>query len=208
MAKSISEAQAEALADGFLDGFGEAFKPKKALSKIILVAGKFVEEAQNNLNKSDRNASGALSESITIVDPVKDGNNIRVDISMLYYWKFINDGVTGVISQQPSSPYKFKNLFVSKKMLKAIRKWVIKEGLKFKAKGQGKPISKREKFRKSITDTSTSTAYAISRAVKAKGLKKTNFVKKALAETNKYAKQEIGKGFKADIIDAIPKKIN
>lgn len=207
MAKSISQAQAEALAEGFFDDIGEAFQPVKATSKLILAAGKIVEEAQNNLNKSDRVASGALSESLTIIDPVKEGNKIRIDISALPYWKFINDGVKGVKSGQPSSKYSFKNMFVGKKMVKAIRKWLIREGLKTKAKGQGKPVSKREKKRKSITDTSNSIAYAIAKSVKANGLKKTNFLTKAVREGNKYAKDQIGKGFKADIIDSIPKKI-
>lgn len=207
MAKSIGEAQAQALADGFLDDLGEDFKPQKTLKNFFLVVAKFVEEATDNLNKADRVSTGALSDSIKIIDPVIEGKKIRVDISMLYYWKFINDGVKGVISGRPSSQYSFKNLFVSKKMLKALRKWVVKEGIKMKATGQGKPITKRERKRKKITDTSTATAYAISRSVKAKGLKKTNFVTNALKAADKYAKKELGKGFTADIIDAIPKSI-
>jgi hypothetical protein len=207
MAKTISEAQADALADGFLDDLGDDFKPKKTLSKLFMVCAKIVEEAQDNLNSSDRVSSGALSESIKIIDPVSEGKNIRIDISMLYYWKFINDGVKGVKSGQPNSKYAFKNMFVGKKMLKAIRKWLLKEGLKTKAKGQGKPISKREKKRTSITDKTTSAAYGIAMSVKAKGLKKTNFFTKALKEGNKFAKKELGKSFKLDIIEAIPKKL-
>lgn len=207
MAKSITEAQANALAEGFFDGLGEDFKPTKSLSKLFLVCGKIVEEAQNNLNSADRVSTGALSESLKIIDPVIEGKNVRIDISMLYYWKFINDGVKGVKSGRPSSKYSFKNLYPSKKMVKAIRRWVIKEGIKAKAKGQGKPVTKREGKRRNITDTTTSTAYSIARSVKAKGLKKTNFFTNALKEGNKYAKEQIGKGFKVDIIDAIPKTI-
>lgn len=207
MAKTISQAQAEALAEGFLDDIGEDIKPTKTLSKLFLACAKIIEEAQNNLNSSDRVASGALSESMKIIDPVNEGKNIRIDISMLHYWKFVNDGVKGVKSGQPNSKYAFKNLIVGKKMLKAIRKWLVKEGLKTKAKGQGRPISKRERKRKTITDKTTSAAYAISRSIKAKGLKKTNFLTKAIKEGNKFLKSELGKGFKADIIEAIPKKL-
>jgi hypothetical protein len=209
MAKTISQAQAEALAEGFLDGLGEEeFKPTKTLSQLVLVCGKIIEEAQNNLNSSDRVSTGALSESIKIIDPVVEGSKIRIDITMLYYWKFINEGVKGVVSKKPNSKYSFKNLYVSKSMLKALKKWVAKEGLKTKAKGQGKPISKRERKRSKIkTDKTASAAYAIGRSVKAKGLKKTSFLTKAIKEGNKFAKDKLGKSFALDIVEAIPKRI-
>src|ERR1044072_112479 len=207
MAKSISESQAKALADGFLDDLGEDFKPSKTLSKFFEVVGKLIEEAQNNLNSADRVSSGALSDSIKAIDSIIEGKKIRVDISMLYYWKFIDKGVKGVKSGKPNSPYSFKNLYPSKKMLKAIKKWVTKEGLKAKAKGQGKPINKRERKRKSVTNATNDIAYAISRSIKAKGLKKTNFMTNAVKEANKFAKKELGKTFAIDVLESLPKKI-
>lgn len=211
MSKSISQSQAEALAEGFLDNIGEDFKPTKSLSKIIMTAGYILDQAQKNLNKVDRVASGKLSESMQINNPREEDDNIIVELSMLFYWKFIDEGVKGYISQTPNSPYSFKNLIVSKKMLANIKKWLTKEGLKANAKGQGKSISKREKkrFQKSSIKKNQIevAAYAISKSVKAKGLKKTNFLNDALNDGERFAQENIGKGFKIDVKESIPKNI-
>lgn len=210
MPKTISEAQADALSDGFLDTIGsdeEEFKPKKSLSKLIQIAAFILEEANDNLNSADRVSSGALASSMKIKDPVSFGNQIIMDIEMLEYWKFINDGVKGVKSGRPNSKYSFKNLYVGKNMLNKIHRWLKKEGVKAKTRTGGKPISKRERKRSKITDTSKSVAFAISKSVKAKGLKKTNFFTKAVAAGQKKAKEELGKSLALDIIETIPKKL-
>src|SRR5574341_1284636 len=201
MPKTISEAQANALASGFLDTIGskdEEFKPKKSLSKLIEIGAFILEDANDNLNTSDRVSSGALASSMKIKDPVSFGNQIIMDIEMLEYWKFINDGVKGVKSGRPNSKYSFKNLFVGKRMLNNIHRWLKKEGVKAKTKTGGKAISKRERKRRKITDVSRSTAFAIAKSVKAKGLKKTNFFTKAVAAGKKKAQQELGKSLALD----------
>lgn len=211
MAKSISQAQADALASGFFDSLGtdksEEFTPRKTLGKFILIAGKIIERANENLNKSDRVSSGALIDSHKITDPVKTSKEFRIDITALYYYKFIDMGVKGFVSKTINSPYSFKNLYVGGKMLKNLQKWLRKEGLKAKTNVGGKPISSREKRRSKITDKTKSTAYAIGRSVKAKGLKRTNYFSNALKYGNKLVKDELGKSLKVDVIESIPKKL-
>jgi hypothetical protein len=208
MAKSITQAQAEALAEGFFDDIGsekEGLRPRKTLAKLYQLAGGLVDEAQKNLNASDRIASGALSDSIKVLDPrVVNGVNIVIDIQALFYYKFIDAGVRGTKSGSSSKGYSYKNKMPP---VSVIKKWLIKEGIKGKRDKKYRGISRRDDFRKSISDTSRSTAYAIAMSIKQKGLKRTNFFVKAVSKTKAVAKEELSKSFKIDIINSIPKKI-
>ena len=211
MAKSISQAQGRALALGFLDKIGgnsDDFQPVRTLGAFYNIAGVIVEEAQANLNKSDRVSSGALSDSIIIIDPVEVDGKIAINISAAFYWKFVDKGVKGYRGRGNSTEgYKFKNGHVSKKMMQALRQWVIREGIKAKTNVGGKPITDREKKRKSITDTSASTAYAIGFSIKRNGLKKTGFMTKAIKTGERAAKKLLGQALVIDIADSLPKQL-
>lgn len=209
---SISKSQADALSKGFFDNIGskEDLKPESSLSALYQLAGGLVDQAQRNLNKVDRVASGSLSDSIKVLNPETVGNSVRIDIIANFYYKFIDEGVRGLGGGNGNGRYSFKNRFVGKKMLFAIRKWLIREGLKSRTHTGGKPISKRESKREKRkgSDTSNSTAYAIATAVKYKGLKKTQFFTSAVNYTQAQAKTELAKALKIDIINVIPKKLN
>lgn len=205
---NISQAQAKALAEGFLDTVGSRdLNPVESMSALILLAGSLVDQAQQNLNKVDRVASGSLSESMKVLNPESVGNNVRIDVIANFYYKFIDKGVKGVEGGSTGT-YSFKNLHVSKRMMEAIRKWLLREGLKARTHTGGKPIVKREAKRKKITSTSTQAAYAIARGIKKTGLKRTNFFTDAVRTTRQQAKTQLAKGLKLDIINALPKKIN
>lgn len=209
MATSISSAQASALADGFFDSLGSSkdeLKPKESLSALYQLAGGLVSDAQRNLISSDRIASGKLADSFKVLNPEQLGKNIVIDIEALYYYQFIDGGVKG--TRGGSGKFSFKNNFVGRKMQEAIRKWLIKEGLKARTTKKYKAISIREAKRKSITETSRSVAFAISKYIKQKGLKRTNFFAKALTSTKDKAAKELSKGFKIDIINSLPKKLD
>lgn len=208
MATSISKAQADALSDGFFDSIGtskDELQPKGTLSVLYQLAGGLVDEAQRNLISADRIASGKLAESFKVLNPEQIGKTIHIDIEALYYYQFIDGGVKG--TRGGNGKYSFKNNVVGKKMQEAIRKWLIKEGLKAKTTKKYKAISVRESKRKSIGETSRSVAYAIGINIKKKGLKRTNFFSKALKSTKDKSRQELSKGFKVDIINSLPKKI-
>jgi hypothetical protein len=209
MPTSITKAQAKLLADGFLDNIGDdELKPTESLSALILLAGGMVEQAQSNLNNNTPNrvSTGALSDSITIGNPTQTGKTVRMDITALFYYKFIDQGVRG--TESGSGKYAFKNNKVSKKMMTAIRKWVIREGLKAKTDVGGPSITKREAKRKTITDTSQSTAYAIAGAVKRKGIQANNFFTDAVITTQNKADDILGAALKIDIINTLPDGLN
>lgn len=208
---SISKAQAKALADGFLDTIGASdLRPAESLSALFLLAGGLADQAQQNLNKVDRVASGSLSDSIKVLNPETVGNSVRIDIVANYYYKFIDEGVRGLGGGNGNGRYSFRTRFVGKKMMTAIRKWVIREGLKSRTHTGGKPIVKREAKRqkRKSSDTSSSTAYSIATAVKYKGLKKTLFFTDAVKYTQAQAKTQLAKALKIDIINTIPKQLN
>lgn len=218
MATSISKAQAEAIASGFFnesiseekvsDHFKRTKKglvPKHAFSKLIEMAGFLAGDAQENLVKSDRVASGSLSESIKVINPkVINGVVMSVSIEALEYWAYVDGGVKG--TKSGSGVFAFKNNFVGKKMFNSIKDWVIEEGIKGKTdKYTG--ISKRDDFRKTISDPTDGLAWAIAKNIKKKGLKRTNFFANAVKDTRAKVKRELGKAFAIDIIQSLPKKL-
>lgn len=207
MATSISKAQAEALAVGFLNTFGTdrtGLRVEKTLSELIILAGGLVIDAQNNLNKADRVATGALSASMKVLNPESVAGKIQVDVEMLEYYKFIDAGVKGTKSGHSSKGYSYKDKYPP---VNELRKWIIREGLKAKTPVGGKPITKREKRRSGITETSNKVAFLIARSIFWHGLKRTNFFVKALTKTKAKSKEVFAKAFKIDIINAIPKTL-
>ena len=208
MATSISKSQADLLASGFLDDIGstkDELQPKGTISVLFQLAGELVDTAQKNLNKADRVASGALSESIKVRDPYVRGKTLICDIEALYYYLFVDGGVAG--TKRGSGKYKFKYDSPGKKMVKAFQKWITKEGVKGKQDKKYTNISRRDTFRKSISESGKGLAYAMARSVKQKGLKRTNFMAKAIAKVEKKAAEQYGKAFRLDIINALPNKL-
>lgn len=199
---SISKSQALLLADGLLDDLGsdkEGLQPRDTLSELILLAGELVEDAQERLKKDNSNASGHLSESIAILDPVQSGNTVKLDIEMNFYGKFINKGVAG--TKSGSGLYKFKYDKPSKKMVEA-----IKEGIKSAKKktlnvNPKKTISKNEQ--KNVSISEIGSAYAAARSIVQKGIKATGFMDLAIDNTEKKVKDRLGAALKIDIINAL-----
>lgn len=215
MATSISKSQAEALAEGFFDGLGgskDGIKPKKSLAALYQLAGGLVVDAQKNLDSSNRTATGALHSSIKVLDPrVVNGVKVVVDIELLDYYRFVDAGVKGTQSGSSSKGYAYTTKMPP---VNVIRKWLIKEGIKGRQdkkyknlKLDSKAASRRDTFRKSITETSRSVAFAIARSIQKKGLKRTNFFSKAIRTTEAKADKELSKGFKIDIINSLPSKL-
>ena len=214
MAISFAQAQANLLATDFLDSIGVS--PKQfggetvqlnALAKtVIKSSAEFAANAKDNLNQADRVASGSLLDSI---EPkvVELGVNNVVDIYVNDYYKFVDKGVKGWKDRSGSgSPYAFKapggsTGAKSSKMVTAIRKWLIKEGIKIR--NTKKAITPREGRRLNITDTSTSAAIVIAGKIRRDGLRKTDFWTKAIRQLEQDFANDIAGALRIDVSEQV-----
>jgi len=100
-----------------------------AYDKLILSLGNdIVDSFRTQIEKDTSSQNGALKGSVIPI-PTKNGFEIQAD----YYYKFIDDGVSGVGQfSGATSPirsvvsnglYSFKNLGVPQSMAKSIREW-------------------------------------------------------------------------------------
>lgn len=208
MATSISKAQAAALADDFLDSIGTGkgdLQPVETTIEVIVLASEMALEMQDNLNESNKIATGSLSASIAILDPISNGTEMQVDIEMNFYGLFVNKGVKGTKSsaKAPMSPYRFKTDFPSKNMLKALQAW-IKEG---KMKSVSKDVKKYGTYgkheAKSKAVGSISEVFGLGRHIKMMGLKTTGFLDKAEKSTADKVQERLGNAFRIDIINSL-----
>ena len=187
------------------------FDGKALETALYNIAVEFINSAVDNLNAADRVSTGGLLESIKPSEIVVMGKKMTINISVLDYYKFIDKGVRGWQSGEPGdSPYAFKAPAgrggkKSSEMVTAIRKWLIKEGLKSNAtsKNPKHAISARESRRQKITDTSTSTAIMIAGMVRKKGLKKTNFWTDAEAKASAFAEKEFETALSISVINSL-----
>lgn len=203
---SINKQQAALLAEGLLDGLGTSkddLRPKDTLTELIVLAGDFVISAQDNLNKSNANASGMLSESLVISDPRTEGKIVTVDVTMNAYGQFVNKGVKGTKAGKSNAGFAFKNDLPSKNMVDAIREWIKTAGLSSSSSDVKKygAYGKNEKKNSSVSQLDR--AYAVARSIKQKGLKPTGFLDKAEQETISKVEDRLGAAFRIDIINSI-----
>ena len=95
---------------------------------ITELSDEIVKNYKKIIDKTTKSDSGTLKQSIIAI-PSKNGFEIEAD----FYYKFIDDGVSGV-GQLPAgvnpirsivtnSPYSFKNKFVPTRMASSIREW-------------------------------------------------------------------------------------
>lgn len=211
---SMAKRQAALEKSGFLDLTGDSKINYQAVSfdavsqALEQAAIDYVKLARDKLNEVDRVASGALSDSIIPTSVEVFGKIYRVNINIASYYKFVDQGVKGWADEKGgNSPYQFKKYSKGGgngkgSMVTAIRKWLIKEGLKGKGKENAHPkASKRDRFRASITDTSTRTAIIISRAIRKKGLKPSHFWTYTEKEMRIRIREKFAKALKVDVIN-------
>jgi hypothetical protein len=201
---SIAKAQAAALADGFIQSLGTGdkgdFVPKNTLTELFLLAGELVDSAQKNLNSSNKNSSGKLSESLIVDEPVQNGKVVRADILMNFYGRFVNKGVKGLRGGSSLANYSFKTPYPSANMVKAIAEWAGRGKLKNVATKKYKAHGKHDVKNRSIENAN---AYAVAYSVKQKGLKPTGFLDKAVATTESKVGDRLGAALKIDVINSL-----
>lgn len=201
MAKSNKQIEAEVLA--FLDTIGEdsaAFQDvisMKGMEKmIILSAANFIIRVQENLKSVGKIDTGGLSTDITQGELIQTGTGYELEIGYpkdskaAKYYDFVNKGVKGFNSGQPSdSPYSFKNARAGKGMALSILQWYRRHANFARKETQKTNLSavqrKRKKLSKMVSEASKlkSLAYATAVNIKRKGLKKTGFFDKAINDS-------------------------
>jgi hypothetical protein len=105
---------------------GLGVNPTEVYSNFITDIGNdIMKQFRTVIEKETKSTNGALKSSVVVV-PSKNGFEIEAD----YYYKFIDDGVSGVgggmnpiRSIVTNGTYKFKNLGVPEAMAKSIREW-------------------------------------------------------------------------------------
>jgi hypothetical protein len=192
--RSISSRQRDYLKTLHLDQIGsgkDSFGPVQLdqVEEILIgLAEIFVKAASDGLNVAHAIDTAALHDSIQFDAVQYDGRIYAVEISVLDYYKFVDEGVKGLVSTPPgaeSSPYKFRSYFVSRKFKNSIRKWLIRHSLKATARPVRKDNFKyalgTERKAKPFSEVAKTDAlaYAVAMSIKKKGIKATHFWKKA-----------------------------
>lgn len=202
---SFNQAQSKLLGSGFLNNLGsgpeEGLQLDAAAKVLAELAAEFALNAQANLNKADRVASGDLNDSIIPLPLQIMGKTIIAEVKVLDYYKFINSGVKGTTGG--AGKYSFKNSHPSKKMQEAIRKWLITEGIKIR--NTKVAVNSREKRRLSFknVDKTSSLAYAVATNIKKRGLKATKFWDDAERDLRKVIKERLSGALKIDVINSL-----
>jgi hypothetical protein len=214
MAKSSKQLQDELVNDGTLDRLAESNKDFAALVElpvtkqlIILSAANFILRVQENIKRLGKVSTGRLEDGITQGDLIEDNFGYEVDLGYeangpgAKYYDYVNKGVKGK-SGGPDSPYAFKSLNPSRKMVSAIEMWMVQNNVRSRNEDQTRNRSALQTKRASVRSMASaqsnqrSLAYVIARSIKRRGLEKTAFFDEAIDFS-------FGKGF----IDAVSKTV-
>ena len=195
MAKSISQLQKELVNSGALAQLGSSRKNFLQAEELptlerflILSAANFILKVKENIEALGISDTGALSDDLA--EGQLEKSNQGYSITMGYptnskaakYYDFVNKGVKGVKTGTPNSPYAFKNIGVSRAMLKNIYSWVNRNGLRGNDVAITKRQAKRQSLSKMVSEATKkkSLAYAIAVNIKKRGLKQTRFFDNAV----------------------------
>jgi len=173
---------------------------------LIKYATLIADDASENLNRinkygSDSNASGRLQKSIT-VSPVKFAGGVySIEISLLEYYKWVNEG-------RPRG---------KRPPISAIKQWIIQKQLRLDDGGvtkngykrDGTLISKSKKkvqLGKSKVNILDAVAYKIAARIGARGTEPTNFWSDAINRNKEALYKAMAEALKQDVIQSFKKK--
>jgi hypothetical protein len=204
---SISRNQIEALRKGYIQKIGSGnysivnTKDLPILEKVLAEYGlDFNNAIVANLEKSGSISKGKLAEpSMPVV--TKFGNQYVLNLGypvgseQIKYYDYINEGVKGYKSGQPSnSPYSFKNAFPNRKMAANIFSWLntARKSSRADNVSTSPTQAKRQRLKKVLSEAENKRklAYAISSSIKSKGIKQTKYFDNAISQVfdNKFTK--------------------
>jgi hypothetical protein len=214
----MSEArnQAELLADGFLNQFDDGNRVDftgagelPIVSRMLVIrAAAFIQRVQQNLDNAGKVSTGTLSTDIIQGDVAVGGGSVSIEVGYpasspgAKYYDFVNEGVKGFISGQPSSsPYSFRKFSAPPVMVSAIQGWIETNNIRSREETQKRDLSPLQSKRADIQqlsrgEASRGLAYAIAKSIKRRGLPRTRF----FDEAAEFA-------FGQDFMDAVAKAV-
>lgn len=166
---------------------------------LVKYATRIALEAEKNLrsnkNGKDSNASGRLSESITVTPVEFFGDNYSIEIRMLDYWQWVNDGR----SKGKRPPISSIIQWIKEKQLRLDDGGTTKRG--YKRDGSLISLSKKKVVmgnkKVSILEA---VAYKIAAKIGKYGTKGTEFLTDAIDDNSKDLVKEMKQAFKKDIV--------
>jgi hypothetical protein len=167
-------------------GGSSEFENANLDTKLKQVAAKLIDNIQRFARERKVVNSGDLINSKNFRTTISETDTkTELDIFMLYYADFVNKGVKGVRSSKnaPNSPYKFKNYGMSddgrKSIMESIKRGrMVVRNVKYQKVG----LEGKRKEKKSKIERETEQAIYL---IKRFGIKQTNYLDDAFAETFK-----------------------
>ena len=211
---SESQRQQELLNSGYLNTLGVVrqdidLDPKSGEVVFAYWMGELIKELQKGLNnqgigyggyKAEITASGALSASIKLEYIKMNSLAFSGRGRMLFYGDFVEKGVKGVGpgNINTTSPYSFKNKYVSTSMRTALVKW-MQEKNDLSDMVTKKGIMGAHADENGVRPNVESKAHAIGESIKKKGLRARPFKQKALDKIVAGLKRDLGAALAKDI---------
>lgn len=202
MPVSFAQAQANLLADNFLDTLGTTRGPdevqlNRTSAAIVRLAGDFVADVTQNIQRKDLVSSGQLESSVR-PEIVELGANNIIDIKVAEYYKYVDKGVKGYTGKG-NGEFAFKTKYPSRKMVQAMAQWLQREGRG--ASNVKRPVSPREAKR--ISANPMTSAYAAAMAVKKKGIARSNFWTDAVRKLENNIAAGVADALRIDVTEQI-----
>ena len=176
-------------------------------SELLRFAAELYELTAKNARAKQLVSTGSLLDPANFKASVTEQGKGKesLEIYMVKYFDYINQGVMGFKSKKPDSPYKFKDSFsMSPEGRASIRNWLEKNReIKLDAKKkdivglEGKEGNgSKKKITKSELDIRTDQAIA---GIKSGGIKRTDYFNEALDVALKNFKERVGDQILKDI---------
>lgn len=175
---------------------------------LVIRAAAFIQRVQQNLDNAGKVSTGTLSTDIAQGEVTVGGGSVSIEVGYpasspgAKYYDFVNEGVKGKESGQPSSsPYSFRKLSAPPVMVSAIQGWIETNNIRSREETQKRDLSPLQSKRADIQqlsrgEASRGLAYAIAKSIKRRGLPRTRF----FDEAAEFA-------FGQDFMDAVAKAV-
>lgn len=190
------------------DDFAKA--ASDTLTDIVMAwCNEGIDAMRKKIQKNVRTGGAStLAQSMATTPSKITASKVSIDIVAdkdAYYWKFVDKGVKGVKKNKAgNTPYKFKTIGASKKMVDSFKSYIARTGSKSMT---GKKLTSKNKKKQASAIEQEAKAMAV--ATKIGGIKPVRFVSEA---TNKKMVEklvnEVAKGLGATIKVSIKRVAN